>query len=271
MTESLAPWLTFHQGTAPLLVSFPHTGTDLPPEIYDGRLVSRERALRDTDWYIDELYDFVRDLGASTVRTSLSRTVIDVNRDPSGASLYPGQATTGLCPTETFDGAPLYHPGREPDAVEIASRRARWYDPYHAVMAAEIARMRDLYPRIVVYDCHSIRSVVPRLFDGELPNFNIGTNSGSSCATALTDIVEDATDRYGYSSITDGRFKGGWITRHYGSPMMGVHAIQMELACRGYMHESEDDTPAPYDADFAAPMKKLLADLFDKILAFATH
>ena len=264
------PWLMIRQGTAPLIVSLPHTGTDLA-DIDDGRLVSRERALRDTDWYIEQLYDFVGDLGASIVRTTVSRTVIDVNRDPSGASLYPGQATTGLCPVETFDGAPLYQPGREPDEAEITRRRERWFDPYHAAIAAEIDRMRDIHPRIVVSDCHSIRSLIPRLFDGELPNFNIGTNSGLSCASALTDIVERATDRFGYSSITDGRFKGGYITRHYGSPLMGVHAVQMELACRGYMRESEDDAPAAYDAEFAAPMKKLLADMFDEILEFARH
>jgi formiminoglutamase len=265
------PWLHVHQGTVPLLISLPHTGTTLPPEIDDGRLVSRSRALRDTDWYIDQLYDFAIEMGASSVRTEISRTVIDVNRNPSGASLYPGQATTGLCPTETFDGDSLYHPGREPYEAEIAMRRARWFDPYHAALEAEIARMRGVHGKIVVYDCHSIRSVVPRLFDGELPNFNIGTNEGRSCSLDLTEIVAAACDHFGYSSITDGRFKGGWITRHYGSPFMGIHAIQMELACRGYMRETEIDDPAPYDPDFAAPMIKILRQMFESMIAFAAR
>jgi len=262
-------WLTVREGTAPLLISLPHTGTWLPPEIDDGRLVSRERALRDTDWYIEQLYDFAHELGCSSVHTAISRTVIDVNRNPSGATLYPGQTTTGLCPTETFDGAPLYQPGREPDEAEIAARRARWFDPYHAAIEAEIARMRRIHGKIVVYDCHSIRSIVPRLFDGELPNFNIGTNDGRSCAADLTAIVEAATDHFGYSSITDGRFKGGWITRHYGSPFLGVHAIQMELACRGYMRETETDEPGAYDPDLALSLHKILRPMFEAMIAFA--
>jgi N-formylglutamate deformylase len=172
-------------------------------------------------------------LGATMMHTTISRTVIDVNRDPSGASLYPGQATTGLCPTETFDGEPLYREGRNPDSAEIERRRSDWFDPYHASLRSEIARLRAMHPRVVLYDAHSIRSVVPRLFDGSLPLFNIGTNSGASCDPALTEAVE-AICRTSGSTAVNGRFKGGWITRHYGRPEDGVHAIQMELAMRGY-------------------------------------
>jgi formiminoglutamase len=148
--------------------------------------------LRNTDWLVDELYGFVRDLGATTVRTRVSRTVIDVNRDPWGASLYPGQATTELCPTTTFDSEPLYHEGREPDAADIAARRRRWFTPYHEALAAELERLRRLHPRVVLYDCHSIRSRIPRLFEGELPHLNLGTNAGASCAPTLTAAIETA-------------------------------------------------------------------------------
>ncbi len=187
MTSGMSePWLTVSRGEAPLLVSFPHTGLSVPAECAPG-LVSFPLARHDADWHIDRLYAFAAELGATTVHTALSRTVIDVNRDPSGASLYPGQATTGLVPTETFDGRPLYRDGAMPDAQEIERRKQLYFWPYHAALAEEIERLRALHPRIVLYDCHSIRSVIPRLFPGELPVFNIGTNSGRSCDRGLQD------------------------------------------------------------------------------------
>ena len=185
----------------------------------EARLVSPWLARKDTDWWIDRLYDFAGDLGATMLRTRISRTVIDVNRDPSGASLYPGQATTGLCPTETFDGEPLYQPGSEPDEAEIARRRELYFEPYHAALAGrDRAAARRSHPRIVLYDCHSIRSVVPRLFEGELPHMNIGTNSGASCDPALQRAIEAICAASPFSWVANGRFKGGWITRHYGRP-----------------------------------------------------
>lgn len=266
-------WLEVHRGTAPLIVSFPHTGFDLPPELADS-FVSPWLATRDADWWIDRLYDFAQDLGATTVRTRLSRSVIDVNRDPSGASLYPGQFTTGLCPTETFDGDPLYPAGGAPDEAEIARRREAYFQPYHAALSEEIARLRGLHDRIVLYDAHSIRSVVPSLFEGELPNLNIGTNGDLSCDPALTRAVEAACDTGSFSRVTNGRFKGGWITRHYAQPDRGVHAVQMELACRGYMDDpAEAPTPGvwppPYRLEQAAPMRAVLRDVLNACLTFA--
>ncbi|MCW1839242.1 N-formylglutamate deformylase [Prosthecomicrobium hirschii] len=266
-------WLTVTRGDAPLLVSIPHTGTDIPAAIED-RLVSPWLARKDADWWIDRLYDFAAGLGATVVHTAVSRTVIDVNRDPSGVSLYPGQATTGLCPVETFDGEPLYRSGQEPDAAEIAARRETYFEPYHAALAAEIVRLRALHPRVVVYDCHSIRSVIPRLFEGALPNFNIGTNSGQSCDPALTAGIEAAVSGGGFDRVTNGRFKGGFITRSLGRPADGVHAVQMELACRGYMADpagplGPDTWPAPWDPAFAAPMRDRLVSVLTTCLAFA--
>ena len=259
------------RGTAPLVVSFPHTGTDLPLDIAPG-FASPWLAQRDADWWIDRLYDFAADLGATTIRTTISRSAIDVNRDPSGASLYPGQATTELCPTTTFDGAPLYRNGCAPDGEEIARRRALWFDPYHQAIEAELARLRVLHPRVVLYDAHSIRSRIPRLFEGELPQFNIGTFSGASCDPALAAMVEAECAASGLSHVRDGRFKGGWTTRHYGRPTDGVHAIQMELAMRGYMDEpdrpSPGNWPAPFDPD-AAPIRPVLIRILQACLAFA--
>ncbi len=267
-------WLTVAEGDAPLILSMPHTGTELAD--IESKLVSPWIARKDADWHIEKLYDFGRELGASIVRTGLSRSVIDVNRDPTGASLYPGQATTELCPTTTFDGEPLYKEGQAPDDAEIARRRARYYDPYHAALEKQIARLRARHPRIVLYDCHSIRSVVPRLFEGELPNFNIGTNSGKSCDPALETAVAGACARTSYSHIVNGRFKGGYITRHYGRPAGNVHAIQMELACRGYLKEcngpvDEKGWPVGYDANTAAPMRAALTQVLNACLDFTKN
>jgi formiminoglutamase len=266
-------FVELHRGDAPLVVSFPHTGTDIPPEI-EARLVSPWLARKDADWWIHQLYDFAKDLGATLVRTPVSRTVIDVNRDPSGASLYPGQATTELCPTTTFDGEPLYRPGQEPDAAEIDRRRAAYFDPYHQTLAAELERLRARHDRVVLYEAHSIRSRIPRLFDGELPNFNIGTNAGASCDADLADRVEAVCERSDFSCVVNGRFKGGWTTRHYGRPEAGVHALQMELACRGYMDDpAEPPTPGawptPYDPARAAFMRQTLRQVLQACLEFA--
>lgn len=269
----IAPnWLEIDRGTAPLIVSFPHTGTDIPTEMQDG-FVSLWQARRDADWWVDRLYDFAHGFGATTLRTRISRSVIDVNRDPSGASLYPGQATTELCPTTDFDGEPLYRNGCAPDDAEIARRRETWFAPYHTALRAQIERLRGEFSNVVLFDAHSIRSNIPRLFDGELPQFNIGTNGGKSCAPELTQAVEAACAASDYSRVVNGRFKGGWTTRHYGEPKKGVHAIQLELACRGYLDEpdvlSPQNWPAPYSETRSAKLRAILKMVLAACEAFA--
>jgi N-formylglutamate deformylase len=270
--DVLPVWLEVTRGDAPLIVSFPHSGTDIPPGI-EAKLASPWLARKDADWWVRELYDFAAELGATTVRTSICRTVIDVNRDPSGVSLYPGQATTELCPTTTFDGEALYLDGHAPDAEEIVRRRALFFDPYHAALTAEIARLRARHDTVVVYEAHSIRSVVPRLFDGVLPTFNIGTNEGRTCAPALTAAVEALCATTPFTHVSNGRFKGGWTTRAFGRPQDGVHAIQMELACSSYMEEPQPLTsknwPAPYAPAKAAPMRAALTEILKACLTFA--
>jgi N-formylglutamate deformylase len=272
-SPSSLPWLTVVRGDLPLIASMPHTGTEIPPAIAS-RLSSTWLARKDADWWVDRLYDFAHRLGATVIRTAISRTVIDVNRDPSGASLYPGQATTELCPTTTFDGEALYPPGNAPDEQEIDNRRASFFVPYHDALRAEITRLRQRYPHVVLYDCHSIRSRIGRLFTGELPNFNIGTNNGATCAPALTRAVEDACRAKPFTSITNGRFRGGYTTRHYGEPAQGVHALQMELACRGYLREPTGEVdasswPVEYDPEYAAPMRQVLQQVLQACLRFA--
>src|SRR5579863_7418261 len=204
---TLPAWLEVRRGAAPLVVSIPHAGTDIPPHL-DGRFVSLWLARRDADWWVDRLYGFAGDLGATVIRTRLSRSVIDVNRDPSGASLYPGMATTELCPTTSFDGEPLYRAGSELTTAEIDRRRAVWFTPYHVAIEDELARLKARHGKVVLYDAHSIRSVVPRLFQGELPHFNIGNNHGATCAPALTAAVEAACGGE-FSRVVNGRFVGG--------------------------------------------------------------
>lgn len=274
MGEACEPgWLTVHSGSAPLLLTMPHTGAQIPPAIEE-RLTSPWLGRKDTDWWVERLYASAASLGASIVRTELSRTVIDANRDPSGASLYPGQATTELCPTTTFDGEALYSPGATPHAEDIAARRAAYFDPYHAALRAELARLRALHPVVVLYDCHSIRSQIPRLFEGVLPHFNIGTFNGASCDVALSQAVANACARSELTRVLNGRFKGGYTTRHYGRPREGIHVLQMELACRGYMDEPAEVTmgnwPPPWDQTRAAPMCRVLGAVLRACLAFAT-
>ena len=273
-TESHLPWLTVVRGDAPLILSMPHTGVDIPQDIESG-LVSPWLARKDADWWVNLVYDFAYAMGATVIRTAISRTVIDCNRDPSGASLYPGQATTELCPTTTFDGEPLYRAGFAPDSAEISLRRSTFFDPYHAAIADAIVRLRAKHTNIVLYDCHSIRSSVPRLFEGVLPNFNIGTNNGATCAPALTSAVEAACDHTGFTRITNGRFRGGYTTRHYGRPTDGVHALQMELACRGYMHEplksvAQGEWPTRYAIEVADPMRAVLTRVLQACVRFAS-
>ncbi len=269
-----APWLSIERGCSPVVLSIPHAGIAIPAQIEDS-LVDPWLARKDADWYLDQLYSFAQALDITVVKTSISRTVIDVNRDPLGRSLYPGQATTELCPTTTFDGEPLYRQGQTPCDTEIAVRKARWFSPYHEALVAELARLRALHTRVVLFDAHSIRSSIPRLFEGILPEFNIGTNDGKSCAPGLTAAVEAACATTAYTRVTNGRFRGGWITRHHGKPATGVHAIQMELACRSYLDEpagslTQANWPPRYDEERARDMSAALAGILDACFGFAT-
>jgi N-formylglutamate deformylase len=265
-------WLEIRRGGAPLIVSLPHSGTDIPADI-QARLVTPWHGRKDTDWWVHQLYDMAVQSDATTIRTMISRTVIDVNRDPSGASLYPGQNTTALCPLTTFDGEALYRAGCEPDAVEIASRRERFFEPYHGALDSEIQRLRSRHRSLVLYDAHSIRSRIPRLFEGLLPHLNIGTNQDTSCNPALTRRIEAVCAASRFSWITNGRFRGGWTTRHYGQPARGVHALQMELACRGYLDEPDEplgphNWPVPYEAARARDLCHVLAQIVTGCIAF---
>lgn len=256
-----------HQGTSPVILAFPHTGTDVPADIW-ARLNDNGRILADTDWHIERLYDGLL-ANATTVRATFHRYVIDANRDPAGVSLYPGQNTTGLVPETDFDGTPIWKDGEAPTEADIAYRLANFHAPYHAALAAEIERVKAIHGVAILYDCHSIRSLIPFLFEGRLPDFNVGTDMGRTCDKAIeTATYEACASAEGYTSILNGRFKGGWTTRHYGKPETGVHAIQMELA--QVSHLATEVPPFDLDAAKATNLRVHLKDILQRIEALAS-
>jgi formiminoglutamase len=231
------------EGDGPVILGLPHGGTWLPDAVA-ARLNENGRGLADTDWHIGRLYEGILP-GVTVVRANFHRYVIDANRAPDDSSLYPGQNTTGLCPLTDFDGRPIWAGGQAPGSDEIAERRAAFHAPYHAALQAQVDRVQARHGAAVVYDCHSIRSVIPFLFEGELPVFNIGTNGGTTCAGTVAAVLHGPCEGSGLPTVLDGRFKGGWTTRAYGRPEIGVHAIQMEIAQRGYL--AAETAPWAYD------------------------
>ena len=252
------------QGVGPIVLGLPHTGTYVPVCIA-GDLNENGRALTDTDWHIDRLYDGLLP-HVTTVRANFHRYVIDANRDPAGVSLYPGQNTTTLVPLTDFDGRDIWQ--APPTDADIADRLAAYHAPYHAALAAELARVHETHGIAILYDCHSIRSDIPHLFDGTLPDLNIGTNEGATCAAVIeTEVTRICAQAKGYSSVLNGRFKGGWTTRHYGQPNKGFHAIQMELAQSTYL--TEEAAPWTYDPTKADRLRPLLRDILNALTDLA--
>lgn len=255
------------RGDSPLVLGFPHTGTHVPEDIH-AKLNDEGQALRDTDWHIEKLYAGLIP-GATMVQATFHRYVIDANRDPSGHSLYPGQTTTGLVPKTTFDNVPIWREGSAPDPDEIARRAAAFHAPYHAALAAELARVKALHGYAVLYDCHSIRSVVPWLFEGTLPDFNIGTDDGRTCDALIEAAAHAGTQATGRTEVLNGRFRGGWTTRHYGHPETGIHAIQMELAQAS--HLDTEEPPFTLSEAKCAILRPQLADILTRILQAAAE
>jgi N-formylglutamate deformylase len=264
---------SFSAGRLPLLVSMPHAGQILPEEIAAG-MTPCARVLADTDWHLPQLYAFAGEMGASTLAAHHSRYVIDLNRPPEDSSLYPGMDTTGLCPVDSFAREPLYLDGRTPDEAEVARRLALYWQPYHAQLRAELDRLLALHGAVVLWEAHSIASRVPRFFDGRLPDLNFGTASGASCAPGLLEaVLAQVPPRF--STAVNGRFKGGYITRHYGQPQAGVHALQLEMCQCLYMNEpgmdeallaGADRTAFAYRPDLAAGVQPILRKMLDAAL-----
>jgi N-formylglutamate deformylase len=254
---------SFTPGNAPLLVSFPHAGTEIP-EAIAARMTPEALQRADVDWHLPQLYDFVHAMGASTIVARFARHVIDLNRPPEGTSLYPGQDVTGLLPLDTFRKQPLYLPGQVPNAAEIEQRRATYWQAYHDRLRAELERLRALHGNVVLWDAHSIASVMPRFFEGKLPDLNLGTADGQACAPALQAAVEaEMSAQRAFTHVSNGRFKGGHITRHYGRPDAGVHALQLEMCQSTYMDETE---PFAYRPELAARVQPLLQRMLNAAL-----
>ena len=264
MTDT-APVYTLHRGSTPLLLSLPHVGTHIPPALLP-RYAARAAQVEDTDWHLAPLYGFARELGASILLPHHSRYVIDLNRPPENVPMYPGVNNTELCPTRFFTGEPLYQPGQAPDEAEVQQRLSSCWQPYHAALAAELARLKARHGHALLWDGHSIRSRLPWLFDGCLPDLNLGTANGQSChpglRSALMNVLAGQAD---FSHVTDGRFKGGYITRRYGRPADGVQAVQLEMCWSSYMAE---DPPWALAPDRVARVTPVLRALLHALLGW---
>ncbi|AXA92687.1 N-formylglutamate deformylase [Massilia sp. YMA4] len=248
----------FKEGSIPLLVSMPHVGTDIPDDIA-ATLAPCAQVKADTDWHLEQLYGFLDEMGASTLAARWSRYVIDLNRPPENTNLYPGQDTTGLCPVDTFGREQLYQPGKAPDDAEVRRRLALYWQPYHERLRAELDRLLALHGRVVLWEAHSIASVVPRFFEGKLPDLNFGTADGASCDADLTARIAALARADGkFTVAVNGRFKGGHITRHYGQPERGIHAVQLEMCQSTYMDEA---FPFDYRPDLALQVQPVLRRL----------
>lgn len=263
-----APWreyehFRFWPGSIPLLVSLPHDGIEIPTRIAND-LTLAARGSPDSDWQVARLYDFARGLGAHILRPRWSRYVVDLNRPPDGAALYPGRRETGLCPTVMFDGAPVYQEGCEPDADAIAVRVDRYWRPYHTQLATTLATLRAEHGRVLLWEGHSIRSQCPMFFDGRLPDYNIGTADGAACSGAIQDALRAQLHAGGVSHVVNGRFKGGYITRQHGRPLIGISAVQMEMAQSCYLDE---DHPQCFDPARAADAQRVLHSLLAVAMA----
>jgi N-formylglutamate deformylase len=253
-----------NRGTSPLLVSMPHIGTDVPQELRSD-YAPRALTVEDTDWHLDRVYNCLPALGASVLRPRFSRYVIDLNRPPDDAPMYPGASNTELCPTRFFNGDALYLPGREPSLEERMRRRATYWEPYHQALGQELDRIKAEHGYALLWDAHSIRSEIPWLFEGTLPDLNIGTANGASADAAITRAVAEAAARYAdVSQVVNGRFKGGYITRHYGNPRQHVHAVQLEMCQSLYMSEKP---PYEYDPALAQGIQPVLKDMLAAALA----
>ncbi|MEO6138691.1 MAG: N-formylglutamate deformylase [Luteimonas sp.] len=253
---------TLHRGSAPLLISLPHDGSTIPDAIGD-RMTDRARTAPDTDWHVARLYSFARELGASMLIPGYSRYVVDLNRSPNDVSLYPGQNTTGLCPIVQFNGEPVYRDGQQPTQEEITARVGTYWFPYHDALVEELQRLRMQHDRVVLWEGHSIRGECPFLFDGRLPDFNLGTASETSCTAAMQSRLETilAAQR-DHDYVVNGRFKGGYITRNYGDPASGIDAVQLELSQRNYM----DEVSFAYDEEKAAGTQRVIRQLLEATL-----
>jgi N-formylglutamate deformylase len=252
---------TLHQGTAPLLVSLPHDGSAIPPQLA-ARMHASARVAPDTDWHVARLYGFARELGASILVPTHSRYVVDLNRPPDDVSLYPGQNTTGLCPIVQFSGQPIYLEGQQPSPDEIQQRLRDYWQPYHGALSAELGRLRDAHGRAVLWEGHSIRGTCPFLFEGRLPDLNLGTSNGASCSPAVQSRLEAAlAAQADYDFVVNGRFKGGYITRHYGDPANGVDAVQLEISQRIYM----DEASFAWDGSRATRVQGVLRALLEAV------
>jgi len=255
----------FTPGKVPLLVSMPHAGVALLPGV-QASLTNAARSLPDTDWYLPELYAFLQPMQVGVIAANYSRYVVDLNRSLDDKPLYSGK-TTGLFPDILFSGEPLFQPGQQPTDAVKAQIKAEIWQPYHQKVASELARLKAEFGYAILFEAHSIAAQVPMLFDGTLPDFNLGNNGGQACAAALLNGAEQVVAASGYSHVCNGRFKGGYLTRHFGQPSQNLHAIQLELSQASYLKTNH--TSYQLDQDKLARLQPVLKQLIASLITTA--
>jgi len=246
---------------SPLVISVPHDGGTMAPGMIE-RLQPYAADCPDRDHLIAAVFDF-DDLPHTRIKAEYSRYVVDLNRPADGDALYPGQPETGVCPITGFDDRPLYRPSQAPEEEEIKQRIERYWQPYHNELAQLIDRAKDRFGYCLLIDAHSIDDVVPRFFTGTLPNINVGTFAGKSCDAKYKNIITDALSQQGiYSWVINDRFKGGYITRHYGQPKNHVHAIQLEHGKSIYARDLQNLS------NDAIALRRFWKTVFSRLLTF---
>ena len=265
---------TLTEGHLPLLVSVPHAGTEIPSDLQQS-FTDKALQVEDTDWHLEKLYAFATSMGASLIAPRYSRYVIDLNRPPDNVPMYPGSNNTELCPTRAFTGESIYQ-GAVPDKAEIARRVALYWQPYHIALATELAKLKAIHGYALLWDGHSIKSHLPWLFEGKLPDLNMGTANGNSCHSSLQHALEATLNKACSSTHTsnnvfdyvfNGRFKGGYITRTYGQPAQNIHAVQLEMCWSTYMQEyTPNQATFELDAQRVANITPVLQALLQAML-----
>jgi N-formylglutamate deformylase len=248
---------------APILLSIPHCGTAFPKELINEYEPELYKEQDDTDWFVDQLYDFANAMGITTISAVYSRWVIDLNRHPENRDLYSdGRLITGLCPVTNFLGNAIYKDGRKSIAEdEIQRRLAAYYLPYHQKIAEHLMALKERFGQVLLWDCHSIRKSLPALHKEPFSDLIISDADGQSSAAKLSDTAFLHLSSSTYSVKRNYPFKGGYITRHFGKPKENQHAIQLEMSKNVYM----DDLEKTYVDKKAQKIQTLLKSTLEKL------
>lgn len=246
----------------PILLSVPHCGTQFPDELKGDFMPELAKAPDDTDWFVDELYNFASTYGIDIVSAKYSRWVVDLNRDPKSKPLYnDGRIITGLCTTTDFHGNSIYKQN-EPDENEIRRRVDLYYTPYHNKIQEMLDALKKEFGKVLLWDAHSIRQFVPTIRKEKFPDLILGSSDETSAHAGLIQAALDGLGTGTYELSHNHPFKGGQITRSFGRPSENQHALQLEMNKILYM----DDKELQFAPDRANNVRKVLKTTFENLI-----